>query len=45
MWEKRNSCKLLVGKPEGKRRLGMPIRKWADNIEMDLGELRWGGVD
>jgi hypothetical protein len=35
----------LMGKPEGKRPLGRPRRKWVDNIRMDLGKVRWGGVD
>jgi hypothetical protein len=35
----------LVGKPEGKRTLGRPRRRWADNIEMDLREIGWGGMD
>jgi hypothetical protein len=34
-----------VGKPEGKRPLGRPRRRWVDNIRMDLGEVGWGGVD
>jgi hypothetical protein len=37
MGEKRNACRLLVGKPEGKRPLGRPRRMWVDNIRMDLG--------
>jgi hypothetical protein len=45
MGEKRNTYSLLVGKPEGKRALGRPRRRWADNIRMDLGEVGWGGVD
>jgi hypothetical protein len=35
----------LVGKPEGKRPLGRPRRRWVDNIRMDLGEVGWGDVD
>jgi hypothetical protein len=31
--------RLLVGKPEGKRPLGRPRRRWMDNIRMDLGEV------
>jgi hypothetical protein len=42
---KRNAYKLLVGKPEGKRPLGRPRRRWVDNIRMDLGEVGWGDVD
>jgi hypothetical protein len=45
MGEKRNPCRLLVGKTEGKRPLGKPRRRWVDNIKMDLGEVRWGDVD
>jgi hypothetical protein len=44
MGEKRNACRLLVGKPEGKRPLGRPRRRWADDIRMDLGEVGWGDV-
>jgi hypothetical protein len=36
MGEKRNTCKVLVGKPEGKRPLERPRRMWVDNIKMDL---------
>jgi hypothetical protein len=35
----------LVGKPEGKRPLGRPRRRWVDNIRMDLGEMGWDGMD
>jgi hypothetical protein len=34
----------LVGKPEGKRPLGRPRRRWVDNIRMGLGEVGWGDV-
>jgi hypothetical protein len=34
-----------VEKPEGKRSLGRPRRRWVDNIEMDLGASGWGDVD
>jgi hypothetical protein len=34
--EKKNAYRLLVGKPEGKRPLGRPRRRWVDNIKMDL---------
>jgi hypothetical protein len=45
MGEKRNAYRLLVGKPEGKRPLGRPRRRWVDNIKMGLLEIFWGGVD
>jgi hypothetical protein len=45
MGEKRNSYRLLVGKPEGKKPLGRPRRRWVNNINMDLGEIGWGGID
>jgi hypothetical protein len=41
----RNVCGLLVGKPEERRPLGRPRCRWVDNIRMDLGDIRWGGVD
>jgi hypothetical protein len=43
--EKRNTHRLLVGKPEGRRSLGIPRRRWLDNIRMDLVEVGWGYVD
>jgi hypothetical protein len=43
MGEKR--CRLLVGKPEGKRPLGRPRYRWVDNIKMDLGAIGLGAVD
>jgi hypothetical protein len=45
MGEKRNVYRLLVGKPEGKRPLGRPRRRWIDNIMMDLLEVGLVGVD
>jgi hypothetical protein len=39
MEETRNSYRILVGKPEGKRPLGRPRRRWVDNIKMDLREI------
>jgi transcription termination factor 2 len=47
MGEKRNPYRLLVGKgkPEGKRPLGRPRRRWVDNIRTYLGEVGWGDVD
>jgi hypothetical protein len=43
--EKRNNYRSLVGKPERKRPLGRPRRRWVDSIRMDLGEIACGGVD
>jgi hypothetical protein len=45
MGEKRYAYRILVGKPEGKRPLGRPRRRWGDNIKMDLREIGWGGMD
>jgi hypothetical protein len=45
MGESRNSYKILVGKPEGKRPLGRRRRRWEDNIRIHLGEIVWGDVD
>jgi hypothetical protein len=36
---------ILMGKPEGKRPLGRPRRRWMDNIRMDLKEIRWNCMD
>jgi hypothetical protein len=43
--EKRNAYRLLVGKPEGRRPLGRPKRRWLDNIRMDLVKVGWGDLD
>jgi hypothetical protein len=45
MGETRNAYRILAGKPEGKRPLGRPRRRWVDNIKMDLGEVGWDGRD
>jgi hypothetical protein len=39
MGEKRNACRILVGKSEGKRPLGRPRRRWVGNSKMDLREI------
>jgi hypothetical protein len=44
MGEKRNTYRILVGKPEGKRPLGRPRHRWVDNIKMHLREIGWDGV-
>jgi hypothetical protein len=43
--EKRNAYRILVGKPEGKRPLGRPRRRWVDNIRNYLGEIGGDVVD
>jgi hypothetical protein len=45
MGEKRNAYRILVGKPEGNRPLGRPRRRWVDNINVDLREIEWGGMN
>jgi hypothetical protein len=45
MGETRNAYRILVGKPEGKRPLGRPRRRWVDSIETDLTEIGWDGRD
>jgi hypothetical protein len=45
MGEGRGVYKFLVGKPEGKRPLGRPRRRWEDNIKADLQEVGCGGMD
>jgi hypothetical protein len=41
MREGRKLCRVLVGKPEAKRPLGRPRRRWEDGIKMDLREMGW----
>jgi len=45
MGERRGVYRVLVGKPEGRRPLGRPRRRWEDNIKIDLQEVGCGGVD
>jgi hypothetical protein len=45
MGEKSNAYRLLLGKPEAKRRPARPRRMWVNNIKMNLLETGWGGVD
>jgi hypothetical protein len=40
--EGRGAYSTLVGRPEGRRPLGRPRRRWEDNIKMDLQEVGWG---
>ena len=45
MGEERGAYRVLVGKPEGKRPLGRPRRRWVDNIRMDLQDVgMWTGL-
>ena len=44
MGERRGVYRVLVGKPEGKKPLGRPRRRWKYNIKMDLQEGRCGGM-
>ena len=45
MGERKGVYRVLVGKPEGKRPLGRPRRRWEDNIKIDLQEVGCGGMD
>jgi hypothetical protein len=45
MGEVRGAYNIFVGKPEGRRPLGRPRRRWEDNIKMDLRETGFGDVD
>jgi hypothetical protein len=45
MGEGRGAYRVLVGRPEGRRPLGRPRRRWEDNIKIDLQEVGWGCMD
>jgi hypothetical protein len=45
MGQRRNAYMILVGKPERKIPLGIPINRWEDNMKLDLRETGWGGRD
>jgi hypothetical protein len=45
MEEERKAYEVLMGKPEGKRPLGKPRRRWKDGIRMDHREIGWGSVE
>jgi hypothetical protein len=45
MGEERNVYTILMGKPEGKRSLGRPRRRWENGIRMYFMEIGWGSVD
>ena len=43
--ERRGVCRILMGKPEGRRHNGRPRHRWEDYIKMDLQEVGCGGMD
>jgi hypothetical protein len=45
MGDNRNTYRILIGMPEGKRPLGRPRRSSVDNIKMDIREIGWDGVE
>jgi hypothetical protein len=45
MGEMRNAYKIMVGRPEGKRPIEKPRRRWEGNIRMDLRGTKWKGMD
>jgi hypothetical protein len=45
MGERRDAYRALVGKPERRRPLGRPRRRWEDNIKRDFREVGWGGME
>jgi hypothetical protein len=45
MGEERGAYRIVVGRPEGRRPLGRPRRRWEDNIKMDIREVGWEGMN
>jgi hypothetical protein len=45
MGNRSGAFRILVGRPEGRRPLRRPRRRWEDNIKMDLQEVGWGAMD
>jgi hypothetical protein len=45
MGAKKNACRILVGKPEGKGTLRRARHRWVDDIKIDLREIGWGDMD
>jgi hypothetical protein len=45
MEERRKACRILVGKPKGRRPLGRQRRRWVHNIKMGFREIGWDGID
>jgi hypothetical protein len=44
-WGKRNACRILVGKPGGKRQLGRHRHRWENSIKIDIRTIGWDGMD
>ena len=44
-WGQERCSQVLVGKPEGKRPLGRPRRRWENTIRKDIQEMGWGGTE
>jgi hypothetical protein len=44
MGEGRGAYRILVGRPEGRRPLGRPRRRWGDNLKIDIHEVGWEGA-
>jgi hypothetical protein len=45
MEQRRNAYRIFVGKPEGKKPLGRPRRRWVKTIKIDFREIGWNGID
>jgi len=45
MRDRRGAYRVLVGRPEAKRPLGRPRRRWNSSIKKDFQEVGWGGMD
>jgi hypothetical protein len=45
MVDRRGAYRILVGRPEGRKPLGRPTRRWDDNSKMDLQEVEWGATN
>jgi hypothetical protein len=44
-WERKGVYRVFMGRPEGKKQLGRPRRRWEDNIKVDLQNVGCGGMD
>ena len=44
-WGERGACRVLMGRPDGKEPFGKPMRRWKDDIKMDIQEPGGGGLD